>query len=690
MPTNTTRQQHYATTKHYAISMADDVLTDEDVRQEYRDCLTQYQDIRNEINVCNSEINAPPRPGETPVEKTARVAAVRIRKGELLVEKAAMQKRLGRACYLFNTQLPSEVLDDVTSDEEGNGPGQPKRRRTTPVIPKSQLQKIKFLKQIQAISTRSMKKDLEELEDADPAWCPWDGAQAQPAENRPKSADELLSQFLVAESAMFPEAFVRLVGYYRLGKTWITDPDSKDAFEEAMRTRIPQLSKRQHTSFVRVCEHMVLCIDKFGWGILTSPKMLSSIKAKTVENLSVQNIEDALTAFRSHERKPQAGNQAVLEPFDSQKHNPSTQYDKKTGQYILRKGLLRPLPKEVTMAALKVTEAEYDEICNAIIKRVYGAKTKGKEEAKNRYSTIRSFVKNNILQHIKNPPVMLASIKTFWPKSSYTRENKTKAISQILKHATLLEKRSLLLMNDDEDWDQDHFEKEIHFFYKKKDSVALSEKQERETSQTMTPLDLENYVPVKEINRVYIRERAKLNPDNIIENQMIVLLGMRLNADILLRGECGMAGLDPDMCENYFEEDKLHIRNQSKKSDCDLVTYDYRVLPFIHMLRDRRIELGHDYLFMKKASKTGNYNPTKNWVDKQFGEKMEKLFGGKRLTISRLRQSIGIFLSEDGNLADVNYCNYIAHRMNHSYEVHRKFYNRYKSLVEDRDEMDTA
>ncbi|KAJ3004266.1 hypothetical protein HKX48_001332, partial [Thoreauomyces humboldtii] len=189
----------------------------------------------------------------------------------------------------------------------------------------------KLLQQLQAIEARPTK--VREPYKA------WDDPNKQPLR---KLGDdmELIAEYLKGDRAVCSESFRRFVGYYRVGFM-----RQKEHFKNELRKqmRLHKYEEREIKAFNSVCDRMRIVIDTFGWGILTSPILLNTPKAKLIENISDEHMLSAIKRFH-------AGN-AVPSPdasFIENVHNPTSKYDKPVSNFIRDQDYLLPmLPADI-------------------------------------------------------------------------------------------------------------------------------------------------------------------------------------------------------------------------------------------------------------------------------------------------------------------------------------------------------
>ncbi|KAJ3007677.1 hypothetical protein HKX48_008991 [Thoreauomyces humboldtii] len=189
----------------------------------------------------------------------------------------------------------------------------------------------KFLNQIQALSVRARKGDKEEDRALPlPPFIPTKAIKTVP-QHKEQNDVTLLLEFIEADSAGFPEAFRRYVGYFRVGYSrTLQDPTEK----KRMQARLSKAaSERNVTAFNSICDKMARIIPCFGWGILTSPLLLKSVKAKVIENLSAEQFGVALTRFLEY--NPKEG-----EDFDELKHNATYIHNATIANFVKEQGLL--------------------------------------------------------------------------------------------------------------------------------------------------------------------------------------------------------------------------------------------------------------------------------------------------------------------------------------------------------------
>ncbi|KAJ3144007.1 hypothetical protein HDU89_000958, partial [Geranomyces variabilis] len=281
-------------------------------------------------------------------------------------------------------------------------------------------------------------------------------------------------------------------------------------------------------------------------------------------------------------------------------------------------------------------------------------------------SAVNVFKKNNILKHLGDPKVAHGMIQKTW-KNRKTAETKMRYARILVEHA-FPEHKCLISGCTEAEFNQKHYEENILHYYKNKTPEQKAAIAAEEEKQELSLKDFFNYVPVATM-RQKLREKLKeITPDNVVKNQMIILLAILFSGDVLLRGDYGTISLKEDG-QNRISPDGnfITIGSLSKKTkDSAVITVGANRLRFVKMLIDKRMELGHDYLFMKEnAFGSEACNPTKGYIAKAFGNKMEE-FLGKRVTLTRFRIYYGIFMSEKDN-GNLEYQRKIEKKMNHSY-----------------------
>lgn len=314
------------------------------------------------------------------------------------------------------------------------------------------------------------------------------------------------------------------------------------------------------------------------------------------------------------------------------------------------------------------------EFCMKVLNRV-------KDTNKNHKSMVSCCnVLSNDLHMVKKPKEFLSSIEKKYP-NKHTRSNKVKFLSKVLRNLTSEEKKSLVADGADmsDEMVNATFNKEIleHFTMKMLTPEEKTSRQKENDEQKMTDLDFENFVPWREIANKIKEISPNLNPENIIENQMVVALIIFWSSDKCLRGDIAKTCFDQNANVYIDEECKtITVKSGNKTGRSHTITLLANGRKYAKMLLDARKKAGQQYLFCKANLEP----PTDEWFLNRFADVMEKLFKKRRLTVSRLRQSLGIYLSEKDN-GDLEYQRKIENRLDHTYAIHQQYYNRYKSLI---------
>ncbi|KAJ3005097.1 hypothetical protein HKX48_000876 [Thoreauomyces humboldtii] len=231
---------------------------------------------------------------------------------------------MGKQALTFN--VPAQGPNSETGSEDDVQESGKKRKR---LIDNA----VKLLQQLQAITVRPRDGTKYVVRDPYEAWNDPNKAPLR------KLGDnvELIAEYLNGDRAVFSESFQRFVGYYRVGFMRQKDPLFKDNLIKQMRLG-NKFEPREIKAFNSVCDRMRIAIDAFGWGILTSPILLNTPKAKLIENISDEHMLCAIKRFYNSDAVPAPG-----ATFDPLKHNPTSQYDNLVSDFIREENYLYPM-----------------------------------------------------------------------------------------------------------------------------------------------------------------------------------------------------------------------------------------------------------------------------------------------------------------------------------------------------------
>jgi hypothetical protein len=330
------------------------------------------------------------------------------------------------------------------------------------------------------------------------------------------------------------------------------------------------------------------------------------------------------------------------------------------------------------------------EFCEKVMVRI------GKHNDKNFRSSINGV--SEFCHLLNKSKEMISQIQTKFQNPN-TCKNKISALSKIMAATTVEERKQFINLHHEMNMSDEQvnkiFENQILCYYKSKNPEQRQADRDVQDAQEMTQDDLDNYVPFEEIIEKLSVELPKINVKNVVEKQMIIALALMVKCDIILRGDIGELRINNIQKDSkiWLQKDQIFVAESNKTKRSFVIQIPDDVMEYVNMLKTVRISRGEDYLFMKIGKETpftgpGNIqltetkagNPTCEWFCGHFGDKMMKLFKNRRLTISRVRQSVGIYLSTF-DTGDLQYQRQIEKRMDHCYSIHQRFYNRYKSLI---------
>ncbi|KNC96066.1 uncharacterized protein SPPG_08458 [Spizellomyces punctatus DAOM BR117] len=319
-------------------------------------------------------------------------------------------------------------------------------------------------------------------------------------------------------------------------------------------------------------------------------------------------------------------------------------------------------------------ESALYETLHAILDRIQQSPNTKKQD-KSRLNQLKG---NNLLSLFQTPEILISRIKEKWT-NEHTYYNYIKLVSKIARNATRAEKAMILHLAEDAMDDLDsHFTDTFHSHFKNVTFERFKQSKNEAASQEMTQEDIANYVPYSELLAGLKVALTFINEGNIVEHQFLIALGMNLDADKIRRCDIFKAMISEDANVMVNNEGKtVFIRKCNKTGEKNvLIQMGNTIQPYVNMLANVRKGNGQDRLFLKPDGSI----PTDAWYSDEFSNAMERMFG-KRVTQKRLRISVGMHLSERDN-GDHAYQKEIERRMGHTYAVHQRYYNLFKSFVE--------
>ncbi|KAI8916682.1 hypothetical protein DFJ77DRAFT_439920 [Powellomyces hirtus] len=266
------------------------------------------------------------------------------------------------------------------------------------------------------------------------------------------------------------------------------------------------------------------------------------------------------------------------------------------------------------------------------------------------------------------------------------QSNYAKMYSKICKNATIEEKAIILGDTLPKGADvKTYFDEHVHRYFKAHSNDRMKETHiEDVDSQLMSDKNLINYIDMDDMKEKLLEKLKTLNRKNIVANQMIVAFAILIMSNKIRRLDVAMIKF-----RNIQENDNAILKDdcsgftikettKTKVKNCH-IEFSKIIEPYVCMLMKARRARKEDYLFMKVQSRQGvGKQPDTHWFGREFKKRLFQMFD-KNVTVSMLRISMGIKLSEKDR-GDVKYQRYIESFMGHTYAVHQRYYNLFKSL----------